>query len=60
MIKLQLEPEELIELKLAIRCRLGVLDGLVRRAPKKDKLKFSRQQQHAASIIAKLNDLEVK
>jgi hypothetical protein len=58
MIKLSLEPEELVELKAAIRCRIGVLDGLVRRAPKKDKLKFSRQQQHAASIIAKINQLE--
>lgn len=59
MMKLVIEAEELPELQAAIRCRISILDSLVRRSPKKDKLKFSRQQQHAAAVLAKLKDLEV-
>ena len=57
---LEIEPEELPILKLAVGARVTILDGLMRRAAKREQHKYSLQRQKAADLFAKIVALEVQ
>jgi hypothetical protein len=59
-MRLELDLVELAELRIALRGRHAILDGLVRRAAKRDRLELSRQRQYVAGLIAKVKDLELE
>jgi hypothetical protein len=57
-MRLDLDPEEEGELKLAIQARILILEGLIRRAPKRDRLALGLRRQKLADLFAKIKAME--
>jgi hypothetical protein len=55
---LQLEENELRELRLAISSRIVIIDGLIRRAAKKDRAPLNEKRALNANLYSKLTQLE--
>ena len=55
---LNIEPEDLPELRLALGARIVILEGLMLRATKPNRLPLSLKRQKVADLLARLSALE--